>query len=900
MLLRKLLRVAALRFRSIFKKETIDAELEVELDFHFEQLVRENLAWGMSPEAARAAAARTFGNSTALKEQCRDQRRVGWAHDFYQDIRYAARMLRNSPVFTSVAISSLALGIGANTAILAAMDRVFLGGLPFPDADRLVTIQTFALANPKQSESASVPNYLAWRQRSRAFETMGASISNQSDLASEDAGPPEWVRGQAVTASLFETLGTQPMLGRVFTTAEEETQNATPVIVLSYRLWQRRFESDPGVLNKIVRLDGARRKVIGVMPPEFQYPNEISEYWVPLKFSRFQLQGSERYFLVTAKIKPEVSVAQAQAEMDAVAAGLGSDLPGMHGGRGVRVHRLREYWFAWAQTPLVTLEGAVILMILIVCSNLATLLLARGSARRLEMATRMALGAGRGRLIRQLLTESILIALMGGVAGILLGQLGLKVFPQILPPPGAVRLLGVRVNGAVLALTFLCSILTGLVFGIAPAVTGFVAPLRLGRIAEQFAQRLRAALVTAQIGLALVLLMVSGLLINSLVRMTGAERNFNPRGVLTFEFRLPLRAYMKDAGLYRGLQVFEVSPPALTMQRIYARLRALPEAESAAGISPIPVNSLTVPVMNFTIEGRSAPLSAARFVITPNLFATIKTPFVRGRDIDEGDTASSDWVAIVNEAAATRFWPREDPIGKLITLDAASGERPRRIVGVVRNIPLRYLDRTADPIIYTSYQQQAERYRGPFANMFGQMTFLIRSADDPAHLARAARAAVAEVERGQPLPDILPMEYAVGASLRDWELYALVLGIFAFTATLLAAIGVYGVTAYSVSQRTREIGIRMALGAGVSDIAYLISRPALWIVGAGLALGVSGSLASARLIESQLWGVTPTDLPTIAGASLFLSSVALVACFIPARRATRIHSAEALRGDQPA
>jgi predicted permease len=899
-MIRRLLRVAALRFRSIFRKESIDTELELELDLHFEQLVHENLASGMSPEAARTAAARTFGNPTALKEQCRDQRRVAWVHDFYQDMRYAARMLRNSPLFAAVAVSSLALGIGANTAVLAAMDRVFLAGLPFADADRLVTVQTFSLANPKQTELASVPDYVDWKQRSRSFEIMGASIANQADLAGDDEGPAEWVRGQAVTASLFETLGTRPMLGRVFTAAEDETQGAAPVIVLSYGLWRRRFESDPAVLNRVIRLDGAKRKVIGVMAPAFQYPNEIPEYWVPLKLGRFQLQGTERYFLVTARMKPEVSVAQAQSEMDAVAGGLAVDLPGLHGGRGVRVRRLRDYWFSWAQTPLVTLEGAVVLMILIACSNLATLLLARGSARRSEMATRMALGAGRGRLIRQLLTEAILIALMGGVAGILLGQLGLKVFPQIVPPPGSVRLAGVRMNGAVLAMTLFCSILTGVVFGLGPALTGFVAPLRLGRIGERFSNRMRGALVTAQIGLALVLLMVSGLLINSLVRMTGAERNFNPRGVLSFEFRLPLREYMKGAGVYRGLQVVEVSPPALTMQRVYARLRALPGAESAAGISPTPVNSLIVPVMDFTIAGRAASLSAARFVITPNFFATIRTPLVRGRDIDDGDTASSEWVAIVNEAAASRFWPREDPIGQSITLDAAAGERPRRIVGVVRNIPLRYLNNSANPIIYTSYQQQAERYRGQFANMFGQMTFLIRSAVDPFRLAGAARAAVAEVEPGQPLSDILPMEWSVDASVRDRGLYALVLGVFAVTATLLAAIGVYGVTAYSVSQRTREIGIRMALGAGVGNIAYLISRSALWMVGAGLVLGVSGSLVSARLIESQLWGVTSTDLPTFAGASVFLSFVAFTACLIPARRATRINSAEAIRGDQPA
>ncbi len=539
-------------------------------------------------------------------------------------------------------------------------------------------------------------------------------------------------------------------------------------------------------------------------------------------------------------------------------------------------------------------------MILIACANLATLLLARSSARRLEIATRMALGAGRGRLIRQLLTESLLLAIMGGAVGILLGQLGIKGFAHIVPPPGGLRLVGVRVNGAVLAMTLLCSILTALLFGIGPALTGFAAPLRLGRIGERFANRLRGVLVTAEVGLALVLLIVSALLINSLVRVTRAERNFNPRGVLTFEFRLPLRAYIKGVGVYRGIQVAEVSPPVPTMQHVYARLRALPEAESAAGISPTPVNSLTVPMMNFTVEGRSASLRAARFVITPNLFATLGTPFVRGRDIDDADTASSDWVAIVNEAAAARFWPREDPIGQSITLDAADGERPRRIVGVVRNIPLRYLNTSADPIIYTSYQQQSERYRGPSANTFGQMIFLIRSAVDPIRLAREVRSAISEIDRGQPLSDILPMESAFGATMRDRALYVLVLGVFAFTATLLAAIGVYGVTAYSVSQRTREIGIRMALGAGGGDIAYLISRPALWIVGAGLALGVSCSLASARLIESQLWGVAPTDLPTFAGVSVFLFSVVFIACFIPARRAMRINSAEAIRGDQPA
>jgi putative ABC transport system permease protein len=913
MVLSRPLRVWRQRVRSLVQKDDLDSALSQEFAFHFEQLVRENTAAGMTLKEARLAARRALGNVPLLEEQCRDQRRVAWLHDLWQDLKYGLRMLRQNPGFTSIAALSLALGIGANSAILGTLRSTLLGNVPFPNGDRLVLLRTYPEENPGQYNSASIPDFLAWKQQSHSFESMGASIADHSrDFgAEEDGRPAERIEGQGFAPSLFVTLGVQPLLGRTFTEAEAEIDNPAPVMVISHRLWQRRFGGDPAVLGKQVRLSGANLTIIGVMPPDFRYPLEDTEYWVPLGINHFQLQGSARFFAVLARLNPGVSVPQAQAEMDAIGAQLTRDFPDRHKGWRIRVQTLRDAWYGWMKAPLATLEGAVALVLLIACANVAGLLLARGAARRPEIVMRMALGAGRGRVVRQMLTESVLLSLIGGALGTFVAWGALRALTQMDPPAAAHWMTDVAVDLPLLAVLALLSVGTGLVFGIGPAIACFQLDLA-GPLKESARtagsphrpHRMQSGLVTLQIASALVLLIGSGLLINSFIRLAGFDLNFDPSGLLTFEYRIPQQQYVHNVGVFGGMPYAAIDPsPTPDIQRVYEQLRTIPGPESVAGISLPPVNSLVLTSMSFSIEGRPMPKSAAdrnafhavHFLITPNFFTAMKARLARGRDFNDFDTASAPWAVIINETMARRFWPGEDPIGKRLTLSVVSGEQPREIVGVVRDIPLRRAQAEAEPIIYTSYLQQSPAYRGPYANMFGQMTFVLRSSGDPMSLAPVARRAVADVDPDRAITKIQTMEQYWNGGMRDkWRL-ALVLGIFAFVATVLAAIGIYGVMAYSVAQRTREIGIRMALGASPHKVLALIGRRAAALIVFGLLLGMAGALALTQLIASQLWGITPTDPATFTGVALLLITVALVACFIPARRAIRVDPTEALR-----
>ena len=914
MTLSRLFRVWRHRVRSLSDKDHLDAQLGQEIAFHFEQLVQEKIAEGLALKEAQRAARLALGNIPLLEEQCRDQRRVGWLQDLWQDVNYGVRMLRQNPGFTCIAALSLALGIGANTAILGTLRAALLENVPFPDSDRLVVLRTYPEENPGQiNNNATIPDYMAWKQQSHSFESMGASIADHSrDFGAEQDGrPAERIEGQGFAPSLFATLGVHPILGRTFTEEEAEINNPAPVMVLSYRLWQRRFGGDPHVLGEKVRLSGSNMTIIGVMPPDFQYPLEETEYWVPLGINHFQLQGSPRFFAVAARLNPGVSVQQAQAEMDAIVTQLARDFPDRHKGWRIRVLTLREAWYGWMRVPLATLEGAVALVLLIACANVAGLLLARGAARRSEIVMRMCLGAGRGRVVRQMLTESVLLSLIGGALGTFVAWGALKLLIQMNPPVAAQRMADVVVDLPLIALLALLSIGTGLVFGIVPAIACFKLDLA-GPLKESARNsgsphtrhRLQSALVALQISSALVLLIGSGLLINSFVRLAGFDLNFDPSGLLTFEYRMPQQQYVHDIGVFQGAPYSAVDPsPTPTIQQVYERLLAMPGAESVAGISLPPVNSVVLNRTSFSIEDQPMPQSAVDrnafravyFLITPKFFAAMRTPLVRGRDLNDFDTASGTWVAVINETMARRFWPGEDPIGKRLTLAVVSGEQPREIVGVVRDIPLRRTQAEMDPVIYASYLQQSRAYRGPNANMFGQMTFLLRSSGDPMSLVPAVRSAVAEVDPDRAITKIQTMEQYWGSGMRDKRYLVLVLGIFAFVATVLATIGIYGVMAYSVAQRTREIGIRMAVGASPLKILALIGGRAAILISCGMLLGLAGSLALSRLIASQLWGIQPTDPATFIGVSLLLIAVALLACFIPARRAIRVDPTEALR-----
>ena len=895
----RLLRISRHRVRSVARSGQLDAELRREVSFHFDQLVAEFTADGMPPDEARSAAHRTLGNIALMEARCRDQRRTTWLHDFWQDLVHGLGLVRRHRGFTAIAVASLALGIGANIAVLGVIDALLLGGLPFPDQDRLVVIRTFPLDNPQQTNNASAADYVAWKERSRSFEAIGASLADQKDLGSETAGGiAERLSGQGFAPDVFRALGVQPILGRLFTDAESRAGNLAPVVVISHPFWQRRFGGNPAILGTRVRMNGAPTTIIGVMPPAFRFPNDGIDFWGPLPVSRFQPQDSARFFMVTARLKPGVTAQQAERDVAAINAQLTREFPDGHEGRGVRVQPLHDALLGWTRQPLRTLEAAVALVLLIACANVAGLLLARGSVRRSEFAVRMALGAGRGRIVRQLLTEGLLLSLIGGLLGVVVAGWGLRILIAMWPPPGGLRIPEVGLNARMILNVAVLSGLTGLLFGLAPALAAFRLNLTgslnesvRGTGTQAGGHRLRGALVASQIALALVLLIGTGLLLNSVLRLAGRELNFDPEGLLTFEVRVP------------ATDPTAADRPSILVERIYDRLRGLPGAESVAGISFPPVNSLLVPTMVVNVEGRPAPkrdadrvaASAKYFLVTPSFFATMKAPIVHGRDFEAGDAASARWVSVINETAARRFWPGGDPIGKRFTLDVEAGERTREVIGVVRDIPLRSAYVDVEPVIYTSFLQQSREYRGPFANMFGQMTFLLRSAGDPMTLLPAARSAVAQLDRNRAVARIMPMNWYIVGGWRNRGAYALVLGAFAFTATLLAAVGIYGVMAYAVAQRTREIGIRMALGASAREVVALVGRRALLLIAAGLVLGVAGSVAFARLLGSELWGVTPTDPLTFGAVSLLLVVVALVACVVPVRRAVKVDPTVALR-----
>jgi putative ABC transport system permease protein len=769
-------------------------------------------------------------------------------------------------------------------------------------------IRTTPPGHPEQINGAMVPDYLAWKDRSRSFEMLGAVGGDSLDLGPAENGvAAENIEGEDFSPAVFQILGVQPVLGRTFTVDEDQIDTPAPVILISHRLWQRRFAADPNIVNRTIRAERKTLTIIGVMPPNFRFENEAADFWTPLPISRFQLQGSGAYLRVVARLKPGVSIPQAQAEMETIANQLARDFPTRNKGRGVRVEPVRDALFGWMRQPLWMLQGVVVFVLLIACSNVAGLLLARASARQTEIAVRAALGAGRLRIVRQFLTESVLLSLCSGVLGALLAWVGLRMLITI-SPPWFPRLHEISVDSRVLAFTAALSVVTGFAFGAIPALqmskSNLAESLKesaRGSATPQAHHRFQGALAAGQIALALMLLVGAGLMINSFLRLEGADLGCDPTGLVTFQFRLSGTDYVKTIGSYHNYPLVDVSPlPALTFDRLYERILVVPGVQSAAGSVYLPLDSSDS--MTFTIEGRPEPangagknaLSALFYPVTANLFATLKAKLLRGRDFTARDTSSAPWVTIINQTMARTFWPNEDPMGKHVTIDLVPEERPREVIGVVRDIKADRYQTKPEPAMYVPHPQMPLRYRGPYQWTRTNMSFVVRPSGDPKTVISALRAAVAEIDPNRPV-EFRTMEQVLGEQVQESRYYTLLLGIFAGVATVLAMVGIYGVMAYSVAQRTREIGIRMALGAGKGDVLKLVLRHSLVLIGIGLVVGLCGSLALTRLIASQFWGVTATDPATFVIVSLLLTLVAVAATFIPTRRAVQVDPTVALR-----
>jgi len=827
-----------------------------------------------------------------------------------QDLLFGFRMLLRKPTFTIVAALSLALGIGANTVIFSLINTTLLRPLPYADPGRLVMIWSVPLDHRDQLNGVTAYNFLAFQERAKSFAAMGLIRTNVCNIGSDEHGqPPERVDCENYTPSVFKTLGVKPVLGRVLADDENPVDTQAPVFLISHRFWQRYFNGDRNVIGQTLRVDGVVKTVIGVMPPDFYLFDKDADFWTPVNWTRTEMQSTQYTSGVAARLGPGVSIRQAQSELDGLTAQLAASDPDRNKNVGAVVQTMTESLYGQLRSPLLLLQGAVGIVLLIGCANVAGLLLARAASRRTEIAVRTAIGAGRGRIIRQLVTENVPLALLGGLVGILFAAGGLKLFAAA-APPGFPRLNELSLDLPVLGFTALISLLAAAVFGIAPALQASNTDL-VGSLKEStrsgtdgvIRQRLRSALVILQIAMALVLLIGAGLMINSFVRIQGNALGADPKDLLTFDFRFSRDEAIKPYARYRNAGLWDVMPvTTLTFSRVYERLKSVPGVVSVAGAGTPPLSGALN--MGFLILGLPAPppdangqpsQTADYIAVTPDYFATLRSPIVQGREFNDRDTAGAPYVVVINQTMAKRYWPNESPIGKQIRLDYVPDEPLREIVGVATDMRMNRQQRQLRPTIYVPYLQQTPRWMGAGYGVRSGMFFVMRTQGKPLNLVPNVRLAVAEVDHTHPVANVRTVEDYLDQQVRYVRLYVLLLGIFGAIAAVLAAIGIYGVMAYSVAERTREIGIRMALGAEAGDVFKLVALRSLLLFSAGLVLGLAGSLALTRYLTSALYEVTATDPATYAVVSAMLAGVSLIACLVPTRRAVTVNPTVALR-----
>ena len=868
------------RLRALLNRGELDRQLDEELRYHLEREAETHRAAGMSHEEARRAALREFGGVAQSIERCREARGVRPFEDLRQDLVHGLRVLRRNPGFSLVAVLTLALGIGANTALFSITNAVVFRPLPYPEPERLVTVWECSAKSEESRVIVSPANYLDWRERARSFEETGAYTEDFYNL-SEDGTRPERVAGANVTPSLFRALNARPFLGRLFA-PEEAVPGSPSAVLLSYGLWQRRFGGDPSVVGKTVKLNGPAYTVVGVLPPDFIISPRRYEIYRAMSFDDSQKANRRgRYLTVLARLRPGVTPGQARAEMNALGARLAAQYPEENAGRGATVVPL-DRTITWdTRTALLTLLGAVGFVLLIACANVANLLLGQAAGRRREMAVRAALGAGRLRLVRQMLTESLALSLVGGLAGLLLAKWGVGLLVS-LSPASLPRAEEAGLDARVLAFTLLVSLLTGVGFGLVPALQASKVELTdalksgAGSPGDRRRGLARGALVAAEVALSLILLVGAGLLVKSFVRLTEVELGFDPAHVVAADISLPYRynTPQKRVAFYRQL---------------LARAESLPGVSAAAVAQSVPLSGEEHGAQ-FKVVGREAgPDGAGRYGsiyhrVSAGYLKTFGVRLLKGRGLDERDAAGAPPVALVNETLARRVFPGEDPLGKQIVLTSGP-ERPREIVGVVSDT--RYVTPNLEPVseIYVSYLDDSWHH----------MSLAVRATGDPAALVKGIREQAAAIDKDIPLANVKEMDEYVHDSFSPQRFSALLLTLFAAAALGLAALGVYGVISNTVARRTHEIGIRVALGARGRDVVRLVVGQGMWPVLLGLAAGLAGAFALTRLMESLLYGVSAFDAPVFAGVSLLLAAAALLACYLPARRATRVDPMAALR-----
>jgi putative ABC transport system permease protein len=862
-----------------FRRERWDQERVRELQTYLDIEAEENIARGMSPEEARYAARQKLGNPMQIREEIYRMNSLGFIESLWQDLRCGARMLRKKAGFTAVAVLTLALAIGANTAIFSVIQAVLLSPLPYDKPDRIVLLMESNPAKGFPTFSVSPPNYVDWHSSTSSFEAM-ASVSPGSFNYTSGVEPERLV-GARVAPSFFSVFGAKPALGRTFL-PEDDVQGTAGVVVLSYGLWTRHFGSDPQMLGKSLTLDGQSYRVVGVMQNDFQFPRGV-ELWLPSEFTKDDLGPDARgahYLRVLARLKRGVSLQQAQAEMQAVSSSLERQYPRTNNGWTSRVVSLSERTVGDVRPTLLVLFGAVGFLLLIACANVANLLLARASARRREIAIRFSLGAGRLRIARQLLTESILLSGIASAIGLLFAEWAIRAV-RTLPPSNLPRTASIQLDLPVLGFTAAIAIFTGLLFGFAPSLqitrgTPAETLKEGGRSSSRERHDVRSALVVLETTLALVLLVGSGLLLKSFVRLQSVDLGFQPRNILTGEVSLPRSKYAADQ---ERIQFFEQ-----VLERLQ-NVKGVREAALASG-NPMQGSNYSFAFATKDLQALSPAdqPSAGYYVVSPNYFETLGIPLLVGRTFTRQDSYGSPRVAIISHTLAQRFFRDRNPIGQTIAIGAGPGTVWREIVGVVGDVK----DETPEESAMTAYE--------PYTQMaWGDMTLFVRSDGDVSQMAATLRSQVASVHKDQPVADISTGEQLMARAVAQPQLRTLLLSLFAGLALVLASLGIYGVMSNTVAQRTQEIGVRMALGAGQSTVLRLVLGNGMRLTLLGIALGSAGAFALTRLMKGFLFHVTPTDPATFVGVALFLFLVALLASYIPARRATRVDPVVALR-----
>lgn len=798
---------------------------------------------------------------------------------FIKEVRYAIRSLAKRPGFVITALITLALGIGANTAIFSVVNAVLLRPLAYRNPEQLVTVLHDG------SSPVAPANFLDWKQQSQSFESLAAAQWWEPNLSGTDQ--PEHLRGLQMTDPMFRLLGVDPIIGRTFTDGEDQP-GREHVAVLSNRLWHRRFGANPNVIGQQITLDGESFTVIGVMPPEFQFAPfwaTNAEIWSPLNLAARRNDRGGQSLRIFGRLKPTVSSAQAQIEMDTINRRLEQQYPDHNKGLTVSVVPLLEQTVGKTRPALLMLLAAVGFVLLIACANVANLMMARATARKKEIALKAVLGATRGRIASQLLTESLLLALSGGALGLLLAIVGVKALVR-LGPATLPRLQTIGLDSSVLGFTFVVSVVTGILFGLAPILqirkANFSESLNesaRGSTSGKHHYRVRRLLVVAEMSLAVMLLIGGGLMVRSFLRLRAIDPGFDSGHLLTMT--IPLAGSKHSDGPAR----------AAFFDQILPAIKALPGVESASAINHLPIGGDQW-TLGFTIEGQSAPSpgqgpAAVYRIVRPDYFRTMGETLLKGRDFNADDKQAAPGVVIVNEALARRYWPNDDPLGKRLKVNADDSGW-REIVGIVKDAKQRDWISAAKPELYLPHQQSlAPR----------SLTLVVRTSPEPTVMTRAIQNEIWAVDKGLPVFEIRSMDDVISEALGPQLFNTLLLGIFGWIALTLATVGIYGVINNMVVSRTHEIGIRMALGARATDVLRMIVGQGMTLTAIGIAIGIAGSLFISQLLAGLLYGVSTTDAATFLSIPLLLAAVALMACYLPARRATRVDPMVALRND---